>query len=211
MWPLTGCTRPSCPCSDSPGCTGSGDGSRPASEGEADVSAGTWCVFRWSFRGLNGTIPQLMRPSGAISRAAPSRPEPLGPSTFHIPGPSPQPHRARVHHTRPHPDRSQVVSLQRKTHSLQDLFSRVLEGGLESGECETHKQWPCGGDAWGRRSPECPHLGTAPGTALETRRRQRLQKRSLRWSVGGAPRDGPGGPEWTLPIRTWGRDGEPKH
>lgn len=102
------------------------------------MSKGTRCVFEWSLAGLQGTIPQLMRPSGAISRAAPSQPEPA-PSTFHIPGPSPQPCRARVHHTQPHPDRSQVLSLQRKTHSLQDLFSRVLEGGLESGERETHK------------------------------------------------------------------------
>ena len=103
------------------------------------MSTGTWCVFGWSLTGLQGTIPQLMRPSGAISRAAPSQPEPAGLSTFHIPGPSPQPCRARVHRTQPHPDRVQVLYLQRKTHSLQDLFSRVLEGGLESGERETHK------------------------------------------------------------------------
>lgn len=37
---LTGHTRPSCPCSDGPGCTESGGGSHPASEEEADVSAG---------------------------------------------------------------------------------------------------------------------------------------------------------------------------
>lgn len=35
---LTACTQPSCPCSGSPGYTGSGGGSRPASE-EADGSA----------------------------------------------------------------------------------------------------------------------------------------------------------------------------
>ena len=35
---------------------------------------------------------------------------------------------------------------------------------------------------------------------------QRLQKRSPRGSVGEAPRDQPGGPAWTLPIRTWGGD-----
>lgn len=33
-WLLTGCTRPSCPCSGSPGCTGSDGDSHPASGGE---------------------------------------------------------------------------------------------------------------------------------------------------------------------------------
>lgn len=38
---LTGRTRPSCPCSGSPECTGSDGGSHPASAGEAHVSTAT--------------------------------------------------------------------------------------------------------------------------------------------------------------------------
>lgn len=166
--PLTGCTQPSCPCSDSPGCTGSGGGSHPASEGEADVIVGTQCVFGWSSRGLEGTIPQLMRPSVAISRAAPSQPEPAGPSTFHMPGPSPQPCRARVHHTQPHPDRSQVLCRGKPT-ACRTCFpgSLRVDRSLESMKPASNGHvvgMPRGGIL------QNGHLGTAPGVALETRK-----------------------------------------
>lgn len=78
---LTGCTRPSCPCSGSPGCTGSGGGSRPASAGEAGVSAGGVSA------GSSHHVPRSLCRAASASRAEhPARGRALG---AHMPGQGP--------------------------------------------------------------------------------------------------------------------------
>lgn len=84
---LTGCTRPSCPCSGSPGYTGSGGGSHPASEGEAGVSAGTRSAGGLPGRKALACCSSLRQ--GRPSAPGGSQPQPAGPGTFHPPHPTP--------------------------------------------------------------------------------------------------------------------------
>lgn len=93
--PLTGCTRPSCPCSGSPGYTGSGGGSRPASEGEADGNRDTdvspapgWRVTgrSWS-RSIRCVTVTVTRVQAFYARNCHSRASrrSAGPNTLHVP------------------------------------------------------------------------------------------------------------------------------
>ena len=118
-----------------------------------------------------------------------------------MPGPSLQPCRARVHHTQPHPERSQVLCRGKPT-ACRTCFpgSLRVDRSLESMRPASNGQW------WGRLGEAFSTWGQHLGWTWRPGDGQRLQKRSPRGSVGEAPRDQPGGPAWTLPIRTWGGD-----
>ena len=168
-----------------------------------------------------------------VSRTARSRPQPAGPSTFHVPVPSTQPCRRQGPSLPPAPPRAPSPGSHsaQETHSLQDPFSRALgpgasvqQGWTRSLGCEAHKSRPHGGDCGGGNLHPCEHLLDPRSCCSRTAtRRQNLggPRRPggteaaegggrSRGSMGGAAHGRPGGLAWTLPTGTWGGGGGPK-